>query len=371
MSADTQNSGRLLIVPSGPGAEREWIDTRVDHLERWLGAPDLLVVNDAATLPACLQGRSARGDPLELRLLGVPHDEQRWRGVLLGAGDFRIKTEDRPPPPELAVGDVIEFPGLRALIVARSRLSPRLVDVRFDRSGEALWAALYRVGRPVQYAHEPQPLPLYAVQTAYGQRPWAAEMPSAGWPLRWSTLLGLRRKGVGLVALTHAAGLSATGDPAIDAALPLPERYEIPEATVLAIERAHAGAGRVIAVGTSVVRALEGRQRSRGNLSSGAGVTDLIIDAGFVPQVVDGLLTGVHDSTESHFRLLQAFADARTLSAALDHALSRGYRGHEFGDSMLLLPGTALSMQPTLHTARTRPHRSDASSAGARGTQWG
>jgi S-adenosylmethionine:tRNA ribosyltransferase-isomerase len=371
MSAAMAGSGRLLVLASGPGGEHELIDTKVDQLERWLRAPDLLVVNDAATLPACLPGRSARGDPLELRLLGVPPDEQRWRGVLFGAGDYRIKTEDRPPPPELAVGDVIEFPDLRALIVARSRLSPRLIDVRFDRSGQGLWTALYRIGRPIQYAHQPQALPLYAVQTRYGQRPWAAELPSAGWPLRWSTLLALRQKGVGVVALTHAAGLSATGDPAIDAALPLPERYEIPDATVLAIERAHAGKGRVIAVGTSVVRALEGRLRARGALSPGAGVTDLIIDAGFVPRVVDGLLTGVHDPTESHFRLLQAFADARTLTAALDHALRHGYRGHEFGDSMLLLPKTARLLGPRFHTALTHARRSDPSPAGARGTEWG
>jgi S-adenosylmethionine:tRNA ribosyltransferase-isomerase len=210
--------------------------------------------------------------------------------------------------------------------------------VAFDATGDALWAALYREGRPIQYAHARGPLPLWAVQTVYAGRPWAFEMPSAGRPLTWEILLALRRRGVGWASLTHAAGVSATGDPAIDAALPLPERFEIPAATVSAIEATHRQGGRVVAVGTTVVRALEGAA-SAGGLRASSGITDLRIGPAYRPRVVDGILSGVHAPEESHFALLGAFADAGLLGRAWAHARARGFRPHEMGDAMLVLPG--------------------------------
>src|SRR4029079_2214736 len=143
-------------------------------------------------------------------------------------------------------GERLRFGELDAESVARAALSPRLVAIRFGATGDALWAALYRQARPVQYSYLAHELPLWAVQTVYAARPWAFEMPSAGRPLSWETLLALRRRGVARATLTHGAGLSATGDPAIDAALPLPDRYEIPAATVQAIADARARGGRVI-----------------------------------------------------------------------------------------------------------------------------
>jgi len=335
---------RMLVLNAGVPAI---VDASLRELPRWLAAGDVLILNDAATLPASLHGRTARGSAVELRLTG-PISGNRASAVLFGAGDHRIATEHRSPPPVLEVGDVIELRELRATIIVRAPLSPRLVQVRFDRGGDALWAALYRSGRPIQYAYHDQPLPLYAFQTAYASRPWSAEMPSAGRPLTWSLLLALRAHGVGVHALTHAAGLSATGDRALDAALPLSERFEIPEHTLAAIARARSAGARVIAVGTSVVRALEGSAALHGGTPrAGAGETALIIDEGFVPRVVDGLLTGVHDPSESHFRLLRAFAAAAALAAAHAHACEHRYLGHEFGDSMLVLrraPATAPSV---------------------------
>jgi S-adenosylmethionine:tRNA ribosyltransferase-isomerase len=329
-----RDGARMLVLEAAVPAI---VDAGLRDLPRWLGAGDVLIVNDAATLPASLHGRSGDGSPIELRLSG-PITGDRAPAVLFGAGDHRIKTEHRPAPPLLEVGDVIELGALRATITQRAALSPRLVEVRFDRGGDALWAALYRSGRPIQYAYHDQALPLYAFQTAYATRPWAAEMPSAGRPLTWSLLLALRAQCVGVHALTHAAGLSATGDPAIDSALPLPERFDLPAQTLAAIARARAGGGRVIAAGTSVVRALEGSAALHGGTPrAGAGETALIIDDRFVPRVVDGLLTGVHDPSDSHFRLLRAFADAAALAAAHAHAFEHGYVGHEFGDSMLVL----------------------------------
>jgi S-adenosylmethionine:tRNA ribosyltransferase-isomerase len=325
---------RLLHVEPSSGALAV---TRVGELPGLLRPGDLLVVNDAATLPASLSGVGPGGAPVELRLAGATEDGS-WSVVAFGAGDWRGRTEDRPPPPALAAGDHIAFGGeLRAEVIRVSPLSPRLLDVSFEPGGDGFWAALYRRGRPVQYSYLDAPLALWHVQTAYASRPWAVELPSAGRPLNGSLLLALRRRFVGVAALTHAAGLSATGDPALDAALPLPERYEIPAETAVAVARAREARRRVVAVGTTVVRALEGAAARRGILHAGAGVTDLRVGEGFRPRVVDGVFTGMHEPGTSHFELLAAFAPRPLLERAHALAEESGFLAHEFGDSMLIL----------------------------------
>ena len=142
-----------------------------------------------------------------------------------------------------------------------------------------------------------------------------------------------------VASLTHAAGLSSTGDDALDAMLPLPERFDLPAATVRAIADAQRRGGRVVAVGTTVVRALEGCARLHGGeLVPGEGTTDLRIDARFRPRVVDGLLTGMHGIGSSHRELMQAFAPEPLLGRAWAHAEERGYMDHEFGDVCLVMP---------------------------------
>jgi S-adenosylmethionine:tRNA ribosyltransferase-isomerase len=332
---------RLLVVD--PAADK-MADFAVRDLPSRLRAGDLLVVNDAATLPASLQAHATDGAPVEVRLLG-PAEEGQWAAAVLGAGNWRWRTEDRPAPPSLPVGSTLTFRAasddaapLRATVVGISEVSPRLLRLTFDRRGDALWSAVYRRGRPVQYSYVRAPLALWHVQTAYASRPWAAEAPSAGRPLTWRVLLEARRRGIALAAVTHAAGLSSTGEPALDAALPLPERFDVPEETVAAVTRARAAGGRVVAVGTTVVRALEGAAEAGGGpLRAGEGRTSLRIDRAFRPRIVDGLLTGVHQPGESHFELLQAFAPEPLLRRALSHAEQEGYLAHEFGDSCLIL----------------------------------
>ncbi|HET6896749.1 MAG TPA: S-adenosylmethionine:tRNA ribosyltransferase-isomerase [Vicinamibacteria bacterium] len=333
---------RLLVVDPAAG---KMADFAVGDLPSRLRAGDLLVVNDAATLPASLQAHAADGAPVEVRLLG-PAEEGQWVAAVLGAGNWRWRTEDRPAPPTLPVGSTLTFRAasdepapLRATVVGISEVSPRLLRLTFDRQGDALWSAVYRRGRPVQYSYVRAPLALWHVQTAYASRPWAAEAPSAGRPLTWRVLLEARRRGIALAAVTHAAGLSSTGEPALDAALPLPERFDVPEETVAAVTRARAAGGRVVAVGTTVVRALEGAaEAGGGHLRAGEGRTSLRIDRAFRPRIVNGLLTGVHQPGESHFDLLQAFAPEPLLRRALAHAEQEGYLAHEFGDSCLILP---------------------------------
>jgi S-adenosylmethionine:tRNA ribosyltransferase-isomerase len=336
--AATRPSGtaeRLLHLD--PRARR-FRDKSLAELPALLRPGDLVVVNDAATLPGSLPAVGPRGEPVEVRLLGEA-GAGRWRAVLFGEGDWHIRTEERPAPPALRPGNTLRLAGLRATLLSVWYVSPRLVDLRFDLEGAALWSALYRLGRPVQYAHLEAGLALADVQTAYASRPWAAELPSAGRPLRWELLLDLKRRGIGLAALTHAAGLSSTGDPALDRALPLPERYDIPAETVEAVDGARSGRGRVVAIGTSVVRALEGcALRHGGRVVAGQGTTGLVVGPGFVPRVVAGLLTGFHEPGSSHLGLLRAFAPPPLLDLAYAHAEAEGYRGHEFGDSSLILP---------------------------------
>lgn len=330
---------RLLVIDP---ASRALGDFAVGDLAGRLRPGDLLVVNDAATFPGSLRARAA-GEAVEVRLLGRA-EAGTWRAALLGSGDWRQRTEDRPPPPALAPGSRLTFAGssdsapLAARVVEVSAVSPRLVRLGFDGDEDAVWSGIYRAGQPVQYSHLRAPLALWHVQTAYASRPWAAEPPSAGRPLTWSVLTEVRRRGIAIAALTHAAGLSSTGDEALDAALPLPERFDLPPETVDAVERTRAGRGRVIAVGTTAVRALEGAAEG-GRLTPGEGETALRIGRSFRPRVVDGILTGLHRPGGSHFALLTAFVSEALLRDALAHAEWRGYLGHEFGDSCLVLEG--------------------------------
>jgi S-adenosylmethionine:tRNA ribosyltransferase-isomerase len=227
--------------------------------------------------------------------------------------------------------------GLEAALAPIPGAPARLVGLQFAETGARLMAALYRDGRPVQYAYVPEPLELWDVQNAYAARPIAVELPSAGRALTATLLERLRSRGIGVASLTHAAGLSSTGDPSLDACLPLPEWSEVPEGVVDAVAEARQRGGRVVAVGTSVVRALEEAGRG-GVLAPRSGETDLRIGAEHRLAVVDAILTGLHEAGTSHHRLLLAFAPAPVLDAALTAAERLGYLHHELGDLMLLLP---------------------------------
>lgn len=322
----------LVIDPRGTTTS-----TTARDLASAFAPGDLLVLNDAATMPASLAAHGPRGERIELRLAANRGDARRWTAALLGAGDHRLPTEHRPPPPAVRAGDrsIIDGKdGLVAIVEHVHALSPRLVDVAFDlplrrdAHDDAIWAALYRAGRPVQYSHVPAALALWDVQNAWAARPWAVEMPSAGRVLDVAMLAALRARGVEIAFITHAAGLSAVGDPAIDAALPLPERYEVPPGTHAAIARAK----RVIAVGTSVVRALEGAAAA----GRSSGITDLRLGPSSRRRVVDAILTGVHEEGTSHHSLLEAFVPAHVLEEATRISVDRGFFAHEFGDVWLI-----------------------------------
>ena len=308
------------------------------RLADFLHAGDVLIANDAATLPASLAGIHLRsGLPIEVRLAGrhslAVDDVHEFVAVVFGAGDHRTPTEQRALPPLLRAGDALALGPLRAQVLGTLD-HPRLIALRFAGTPDAIRAAIARHGKPVQYAHLPAPLKLWDVWTSVAARPVAFEPPSAGFVLDWALLHTLRVRGIGFATLTHAAGLSSTGDAALDARLPFDEAYHLPAATLAAIDRAHAHGGRVVALGTTVTRALE-HAASRG-LTAGDGVADQRLGAHTRLQVVDAIISGTHEPGTSHRELLRAFASDAVLARADVELAAHGYMTHEFGDSVLI-----------------------------------
>jgi S-adenosylmethionine:tRNA ribosyltransferase-isomerase len=309
-------------------------------LVEFLRPGDLVIANDAATLPASLRGVHLRsGCPVEVRLAGrrslAPGDVRQFCSIVFGAGDFRTKTEHRPPPPPLAPGDRLALGPLRAGI-ERLLGHPRLVSLRFEGAPDEIWSGVARHGRPIQYAHIPAPLELWDVWAPVAGPPVAFEPPSAGFALDWRTLAAMRARGILFRTITHAAGISSTGDLELDRHLPFDEPYRIPEPTAQAIHRTRALGGRTIAIGTTVVRALEHAAHDRGSVRPGEGLATHRIDATTQLRVVDGILTGTHEPGTSHYELLRAFIDDATLRLANEELNAHDYRTHEFGDSVLI-----------------------------------
>lgn len=328
-------NARLLVVDAAGRLHH----TQRDHLADFLHPGDVLVANDAATLPASLAGLHAKtGRSVEVRLagrrsLGVD-DVREFTAIVFGEGDHRTRTEDRPAPPKLQTGDELMLGPMRATVLELLD-HPRLVSLRFDGAVDDIWAGFARHGKPIQYAHVQEPLALWDVWTRVAALPVAFEPPSAGFVLDWRLLSALKARGVAFETLTHAAGISSTGDEALDAKLPLNEPYRITRSTVHAIARAFASGSRVIALGTTVTRALE-HAGSTGLLRSGDGVADQRIGSSTQLCIVDAILSGTHEPGSSHYELLRAFtSDAvlRRASIALDR---KGYLTHEFGDSVLI-----------------------------------
>jgi S-adenosylmethionine:tRNA ribosyltransferase-isomerase len=328
-------AGRLLVVDTRTGLRHLSRERLVDVLR----SGDLVVANDAATLPASLHGTHVRsGEPVEVRLAGrrsISTDTTDFTAVVFGAGDFHTRTEDRPLPPALQPGDVLALGPLSATITGIEGHS-RLISLCFSGSPDDVWSGIARHGRPVQYAHVQTPLALWDVWTPIASPPVAFEPPSAGFALDWRTIAALRAHDIGFATITHAAGLSSTGDVELDTRLPFDEPYEVPVSTADAIARTRTRGGRIVAIGTTVVRALEHSAMRDGIVHAGRAIATGRLGAGTPLRVVDAILTGIHEPGTSHYELLRAFADDVTLSAADEELSANGYRRHEFGDSVLV-----------------------------------
>jgi len=328
---------KLLVVDS----QRNLIHVPRAAFVDFLRPNDVVIANDAATLPASLKGiHQQTGAPIEVRLAGRssldPLDVRRFSAVVFGAGDFHLRTEDRPLPPRLQSGDTLLLGPLRAR-VEQLLGHPRLVSLLFSGTVDEIWAGLARHGSPIQYSHMQDSLELWDVWTKIAGPPVAFEPPSAGFALDWHILTTIREQQAIFATITHAAGISSTGDDELDRLLPFDEPYRIPAITARAVETARKRGGRVIAVGTTVVRALEAAATEDGHLRVGEGVAKGRIGPSTQLHVVDAILSGTHEPGTSHYELLRAFVEDSTLARATDELDSHGYRTHEFGDSVLIL----------------------------------
>jgi S-adenosylmethionine:tRNA ribosyltransferase-isomerase len=300
---------------------------------------DGVIANDAATLPASLSGRHVpSGRRIEIRLAGrrALDEVRQFSAIVFGEGDFRVRTEERPKPPPLMSGDLLELGPLSA-IVATVLNHPRYVLLNFKGSPREIWEGLARHGRPIQYAHVPAPLAQWDNWTAIAGPPVAFEPPSAGFALDWRMVASMAAGGIRFGAITHVAGLSSTGDAELDALLPFDEPYRIPPSTARIIAEAQKRGGRIIAIGTTVVRALEhAATMFEGLAVASEGLATQRVGPTSRLRTVDAILSGVHERGSSHYGLLRAFIGDERLSG-IDRELNvRNFRTHEFGDSVFI-----------------------------------
>jgi S-adenosylmethionine:tRNA ribosyltransferase-isomerase len=192
---------------------------------------------------------------------------------------------------------------------------------------------LARHGEPIRYGYAGRPWPLDAYQNTYAITPGSAEMPSAGRPITRRLITELIARGVLIAPITLHTGVSSSErhEP------PFPEAYEVPAATARLVTSTRAAGGRVIAVGTTVVRALETVARPDGFVAPGSGWTELVVQPERGVRVIDGLITGWHEPQASHLMMLEAIVGGDLLERSYQAGLERGYLWHEFGDSHLIL----------------------------------
>jgi S-adenosylmethionine:tRNA ribosyltransferase-isomerase len=329
-----ERDGVRLLVSTPAGHEH----ARFRDLPRLLPRGTLLVANRSATLPASLPARGSGGEftlNLSTRFgCGVWLAEPRRSAAV-------------PGPLPLEPGERIEAAGLAARMLAPYPGLPRLWFVRF---GGDVDAAMRRAGRPVRYGYlRPPHPPLDAYQTVFAAEPGSAEMPSAGRPFTPRLLDALGRAGVRLEAVTLHAGVSShevEAERVEDQPLP-PEPFRVPPSTARAVNAARAEGRPVVAIGTTVVRALESAWDGCG-VRAAAGFTRLLVHPGRPVRAVDGLLSGLHDPLASHLAMLHALAEPEMVRAGYAEAVREGYLWHEFGDSHLILPR---SVRPELDPA--------------------
>jgi S-adenosylmethionine:tRNA ribosyltransferase-isomerase len=297
---------------------------------------DLLVVNTSRTLPAAVHA----GPDLAVHFSTARPDGSWLVEPRIPAGKSSRPSGDATPPP------IIALPGGAALTLA-GRATARLWRARLST---AVVPYLLRHGEPIRYSYAGQRWPLEAYQTVFGRVPGSAEMPSAARPFSPAVVTDLVARGVTFAPITLHCGVSSleAGED------PYPEQYDVPPTTARLVRLTRQAGGRVIAVGTTVVRALETAALETAALETGvlestalestalassAGWTSRVISPETGLRVVDGLLTGLHEPRSSHLRMLAAFHDEELLRDCYEAALDRAYLWHEFGDVHLLLPG--------------------------------
>ena len=315
---------RLLV---SPGLD-DPIDTRLGHLPAHLRPGDLLIVNTSATVPAALDGTRADGESVAVHL-STPLPDGRWLVEVRRQVDGTTEPYGRT-----MAGETIAL-AAGGSVVGREPWpdSNRLTVVDLDLPGGVL-PFLAAHGRPIRYQHVPVPWPIATYQTVFADEPGSAEMPSASRPFTGELVTRLVSTGVGIAPVTLHTGVSSLEDHED----PYPERFHVPVSTAERIADTRAHGGRVVALGTTAVRAVESAVDPTGRPQAASGWTDRVISPAEPPVLVDGLVTGWHEPRSSHLRMLEAIAGRPALVLAYERALTAGYRWHEFGDLHLILP---------------------------------
>ncbi len=342
MKSDVLNFSRpeqlqATVPPEARGLERDEvrllvttpdgnIHARFRELPRFLRPGDLLVVNESATLPASLP---AEGDLGAFNLsLSTNYGHGLW------VAEPRWSTS-QPGPLPLEAGEKITIAGLPARLVTPYPGLPRLWFVQIDGDVEE---AMARYGSPIRYGYVDESYPLEDYQTAFSRRPGSAEMPSAARPFTPRVVEDLEENGIKIASIVLHTGVSSLEleSEVLEDQVMYAEPFWVSEATAQAVNEAMREGRRIIAVGTTVVRALESAWDGE-QVRSTSGFTRLYIHPDRGVNVVDAHLTGFHDPMASHLAMLYAIAGEEMVRSAYADAVANGYLWHEFGDSNLIL----------------------------------
>jgi S-adenosylmethionine:tRNA ribosyltransferase-isomerase len=326
---DGRDDVRLLV------GRRSGLTVR-DHVFRELPGllrpGDVLVVNTSPTLPAALDGRVEGTGERVVVHFSTRLDAAHWV-VELRTPDGRGSTRPRPVP---AAGLAVRLAGAGRLTLEAPVAAPRLWRARFPVADPV--GHLRRHGRPIRYGYTDRDRPLAAYQTVFAEHApgdaGSAEMPSAGRPFTHAMVTALVTAGVRVAPITLHTGVASaeSHEP------PYAEWFSVPAPTARLVGAARREGARVVAVGTTAVRALESATTPDGRVHPASGWTELVVTPERGVRVVDGLLTGLHEPRASHLLMLEAIAGRPLLEACYAEALRLGYLWHEFGDLNLILP---------------------------------
>ena len=321
----TRDAVRMLVATK---SDRSLVPSTFSFLPRFLEPGDALVINTSGTIPAAIDAVAEDGTALVVHL-STQLDDAHWVvEPRRPTGRATERWEGRLPWHQLSLegGATLTLerpfdPGAR-LWVASLRLGDRTLN----------WLAAH--GRAIRYGYVERAWPIETYQNVYATEPGSAEMPSAGRPFTPEVITRLVAKGVVVAPLVLHTGVASLGADE----LPYPERVRVPESTADSVNAAHRRGHRVIAVGTTVVRALETSVGADGRAHPYDGWTDLVVSPDRGVRITDGLLTGWHEPASSHLLMLEAIAGLELLADSYRTGLAEGYRWHEFGDVHLILP---------------------------------
>jgi S-adenosylmethionine:tRNA ribosyltransferase-isomerase len=310
---------------------------RFYHLDKYLEEGDVIVINTSRTRNSALLALREDGTAIELHL-STHFDDNLWT-VEVRAMDKLGKTKHLEDARE---GEILSLPAGASAILQGPYVSDCIDD---SKPSETLWLAevhfpysvddyLERHGFPIRYNYVRDKWPLDYYQTVYATEPGSAEMPSAGRPFTSKLLKRLEAKGIKIAPLILHTGVSNidTHEP------PYKEFYRVTPETAQLVNEARASGRRIVAVGTTAIRALETVTNGVGETHAGEGWTCLVITPQRKLRAVNALITGMHEPDASHLAILEALAGRSHIKLSYEEALRKGYLWHEFGDLHLIVP---------------------------------